>query len=67
MDTLRNLLNNDPTKLAQHVLVEEQTVDHYLLTNWSWNEGRYGIHKSLKELVDTLGQVDIRVACEEPI
>ena len=57
MDTLRNLLNNDPAKLAQHVLVEEQTVDRYLLNNWKWNEGRYGVQKSLRELVDTLNQV----------
>ncbi|KAF8720409.1 hypothetical protein AX14_011006 [Amanita brunnescens Koide BX004] len=56
VDTLRSLLNNDPAKLAQHILVEERTVDHYLLTNWTWNEGRYGVHKNLRELVDTLSQ-----------
>ncbi|KAF8350269.1 hypothetical protein F5887DRAFT_1070462 [Amanita rubescens] len=56
VDALRSLLNNDPAKLTQHILVEEQTVDHYLLTNWRWNEGRYGIHKSLRELIDTLSQ-----------
>lgn len=57
VDTLRNLLNNDSSKLAQHVLVNEQTVDDYLLKGWKWNEGRYGVQKSLRELVDTLSKV----------
>ncbi|PAV21816.1 ATPase V1 complex subunit C [Pyrrhoderma noxium] len=56
VDTLRNLLNNDPQKLGQHTLVEERTVDDYLLRNWKWNEGRYSIEKGLKELVDTLNR-----------
>jgi len=54
VDILRNLLNNDPSKLSQHILVEERPVDEYLLKGWSWNEGRYVLHKSLKEIVDTL-------------
>jgi len=53
---LRNLLNNDPSKLAQHILVEERPVDEYLLNDWSWNEGRYVLHKSLKEIADTLAK-----------
>jgi V-type H+-transporting ATPase subunit C len=57
VDILRNLLNNDPSKLAQHILVEERPIDEYLLNNWSWNEGRYVLHKSLKEIVDTLAKV----------
>lgn len=56
VDILRNLLNNDPAKLAQHILVEERPVDEYLLNCWSWNEGRYVLHKSLKEIVDTLAK-----------
>lgn len=56
VDILRNLLNNDPAKLAQHILVEERPVDEYLLNGWSWNEGRYVLHKSLKEIVDTLAK-----------
>ena len=54
---MRNLLNNDPSKLVQHILVEERPVDEYLLNNWSWNEGRYVLHKNLKEIVDTLAKV----------
>ncbi|KAJ8084271.1 Vacuolar ATP synthase subunit C [Marasmius tenuissimus] len=56
VDTLRNLLNNDPSKLSQHVLVNEQGVDDYILRNWKWNEGRYGVQKSLKEMVETLNK-----------
>lgn len=57
MDTLRNLLNNDPVKLAQHILVDEKTVDDYLLKGWKWNDGRYGVQKSLREIVDTFDKV----------
>lgn len=57
VDILRNLLNNDPSKLAQHILVEERPVDEYLLNDWNWNEGRYVLHKNLKEIVDTLAKV----------
>ncbi|EIM92755.1 ATPase V1 complex subunit C, partial [Stereum hirsutum FP-91666 SS1] len=54
VDTLRNLLNNDPSKLSQHILVNEQSVDEYLLQDWRWNEGRYGVQRGLREMVDVL-------------
>ncbi|TEB39299.1 V-ATPase subunit C family protein [Coprinellus micaceus] len=54
VDTLRNLLNNDPSKLAQHILVDERNVDSYTLGGWKWNEGRYPVQRSLRELVDGL-------------
>lgn len=57
VDTLRNLLNNDPSKLAQHILVNETGVDEYLLGGWKWNEGRYGIQRGLRDLVDVLTKV----------
>ncbi|KAH8120634.1 ATPase, V1 complex, subunit C [Phellopilus nigrolimitatus] len=56
VDTLRNLLNNDPQKLAQHTLVDERTVDSYLLEGWKWNEGQYNVQKSVKEVVDVLNK-----------
>ncbi|KAJ7293344.1 hypothetical protein C8J57DRAFT_23403 [Mycena rebaudengoi] len=56
VDTLRNLLNNDPSKLQQHILVNERTVDDYILKDWKWNEGRYGVQKGLRELVDVLNK-----------
>ncbi|KAJ7492856.1 hypothetical protein FB451DRAFT_1504439 [Mycena latifolia] len=54
VDTLRNLLNNDPSKLTQHILVNEQTVDEYMMKDWKWNEGRYGVQRGLREIVDAL-------------
>ena len=56
VDTLRNLLNNDPSKLSQHILVNERTVDSYLFKGWKWNEGRYGVQRSLREMVDLLNK-----------
>ncbi|KAG1757907.1 ATPase V1 complex subunit C [Suillus lakei] len=56
VDTLRNLLNNDPTKLAQHVLVNEGSVDDYVLRGWKWNDSRYGVQRSLREMVDVLNK-----------
>ncbi|KAF8807186.1 ATPase, V1 complex, subunit C [Phlegmacium glaucopus] len=61
VDTLRNLLNNDPTKLAQHILIDEKAVDAYLLGGWKWKDGRYDIHKSLRDLVDTLNKEMISI------
>lgn len=57
VETLRNLLNNDPSKLAQHVLVSEISADEYLLQGWKWNGGRYGVQRSIRELVDGLNKV----------
>jgi len=57
VDTLRNLLNNDPAKLVQHLLVNEQSVDDYILGGWKWNSGRYGVQRSLREMVDVLNKV----------
>ena len=57
VETLRNLLNNDPAKLEQHILVDEKSVDSYILNGWKWNEGRYDIQKGLRDLVDILNKV----------
>ncbi|KAJ7462610.1 hypothetical protein B0H11DRAFT_1735117 [Mycena galericulata] len=56
VDTLRNLLNNDPSKLNQHILVNEQTVDEYIMKDWKWNDGRYGVQKGLRDIVDALNK-----------
>ncbi|KAJ7357126.1 hypothetical protein B0H14DRAFT_2493863 [Mycena olivaceomarginata] len=56
VDTLRNLVNNDPSKLNQHILVNEQPVDNYIMHDWKWNEGRYGVQRGLRELVDALNK-----------
>jgi V-type H+-transporting ATPase subunit C len=59
VDILRNLLNNDPSKLSQHILVDEHPVDQYTLDGWQWNSGRYVVNRSLKEIVETLNKVHI--------
>ncbi|KXN84787.1 V-type proton ATPase subunit C 1-B [Leucoagaricus sp. SymC.cos] len=56
VDTLRSLLNNDLSKLSHHTLVEERGIDDYLFNDWRWNESRYSIQKSLRDLVDTLNK-----------
>ncbi|KDQ63870.1 hypothetical protein JAAARDRAFT_54060 [Jaapia argillacea MUCL 33604] len=56
VDTLRNLLNNDPNKLSQHILVNENSVDDYLLNNWTWNSGRYGVQRGLQEMAEVLSK-----------
>ena len=55
IDTLRALLNNDESALAQHVLVNEQSLDDYMLS-WSWNTGKYRADRGLRETVDGLGK-----------
>lgn len=57
VDTLRNLLNNDAIRLAQHTLVDERTVDDYLLKGWTWNSSKYGTQRGLRDVVDTLVKV----------
>ena len=57
VDTLRNLLNNDPARLEQHILVNEQSCEEYLLKGWRWNSGKYGINRSLRDIIDTLNKV----------
>lgn len=57
VDTIRNLLNNDPSKMSQHTLINDQTADEYLLSGWRWNEGRYAMNKGLRDIVDILNKV----------
>ena len=57
VDTLRNLLNNDPQRLAQHTLVDDQTPEGYLLTGWKWNAGKYTTNRKLRELIEALAKV----------
>jgi len=54
VETLRNLLNNDPSKLAQHILINDKAVDDYLLKDWHWNDGRYGTQRGLRDMTDVL-------------
>ncbi|KAG8960462.1 Vacuolar ATP synthase subunit C [Tulasnella sp. 419] len=71
VDTLRNLVNNEPSKLAQHILVDERTVDDYLLKGWKWNAGKYQIQRGLRDIVDSLVKVsryeNYRYSVTEPL
>ena len=53
-------LNNDPTKLRQHVLVNDEPVDDYLMRNWHWSEGRYGVQRPLRDMIDVLTKVRLK-------
>lgn len=57
VDTLRNLLNNDPARLEKHILVNEQSCDEYLSKGWRWNAGKYGVNRSLRDIIDALNKV----------
>ena len=59
VDTLRNLLNNDPARLEQHLLVNEHLCEDYLLREWRWNVGKYGLNRNLRDIVDALNKVSI--------
>ncbi|KAI0271528.1 hypothetical protein BC834DRAFT_818069 [Gloeopeniophorella convolvens] len=54
VETLRNLLNNDPSKLNQHIIINDKSVDDYLLKDWHWNEERYGSQRGLRDMTDVL-------------
>jgi len=56
VDTLRNLLNNDPARLEQHLLVNEHLCEDYLLREWRWNVGKYGLNRNLRDIVDALNK-----------
>lgn len=56
VDILRNLLNNDADALSQHIQVNEQAIDDYLL-GWTWNGQRYRTDRSLRDLVESLNKV----------
>ncbi|PWN53907.1 putative VMA5-H+-ATPase V1 domain 42 kd subunit, vacuolar [Violaceomyces palustris] len=55
IETLKALLNNDEKALAQHVLINEQTIDDYML-GWTWNAGKYRTDRGLREIVEVLSK-----------
>jgi V-type H+-transporting ATPase subunit C len=52
-------LNNDAYRLASHTVVDERSVDDYLLRGWTWNSGKYGIARNLRDIVDALVKVRV--------
>ena len=43
--------------MSQHTLVNDRSEDEYLFDGWRWNEGRYAVHRGLRDIVDTLNKV----------
>lgn len=66
VDTLRNLLNNNPTELERHIVVEEKPCDDYLLKGWCWNVGKYGVNRSLRDIIEALNKVLLAISGFEP-
>jgi V-type H+-transporting ATPase subunit C len=64
VDTLRNLVNDESAKLQANLQVDGMSLHDYGLGRgkggWKWNERRFGLQKSLKDLTDTLFKVPIR-------
>uniref|UniRef100_L7JML0 V-type proton ATPase subunit C n=1 Tax=Pyricularia oryzae (strain P131) TaxID=1143193 RepID=L7JML0_PYRO1 len=52
-DSLKNLLDGDEEKVAQHKTVNDKPTDHYI-THFSWNKVRYRADRPLGELIDTM-------------
>ncbi|TLS23288.1 uncharacterized protein PpBr36_05932 [Pyricularia pennisetigena] len=52
-DSLKNLLDGDEDKVAQHKTVNDKPTDHYI-THFSWNKVRYRADRPLGELIDTM-------------
>ncbi|SHO79857.1 Similar to S.cerevisiae protein VMA5 (Subunit C of the V1 peripheral membrane domain of V-ATPase) [Malassezia sympodialis ATCC 42132] len=53
VDTLRALVNDDEEALNEHLLIDGQSVEDYLLS-WHWHNGKYRADKSLNEIVERL-------------
>jgi len=51
---LCNLLHNDPSILAQHILINDKPVNDCLLKDWHWNEERYRTQRRLKDMTEAL-------------
>lgn len=53
VDTLRALVNDDEQALNEHLTIDGQSVEDYLLS-WQWNSGKYRADKSLNEITERL-------------
>ncbi|WFD21104.1 Vacuolar ATP synthase subunit C [Malassezia caprae] len=53
VDTLRALVNDDEQALNEHLTIDGQSVEDYLLS-WHWNSGKYRADKSLNEIIERL-------------
>ncbi|RVX73133.1 hypothetical protein B0A52_02260 [Exophiala mesophila] len=52
-DTLKNILDGDEDKMAQHKSVNDKPLDQYL-KSFSWNKVKYRADRPISELIDLL-------------
>lgn len=57
-ETLRSLLNDDENALAQHCLVNERSIDDYMM-DWAWSTSKYRTDRSIKDVVEALNKVSL--------
>jgi V-type H+-transporting ATPase subunit C len=63
LETLRSLVNDDKTRLAQHARVNDRSAEEYLLPDprgsgsWHWDKGRWGQGGKIVDVLATLVQV----------
>ncbi|WFD40146.1 Vacuolar ATP synthase subunit C [Malassezia japonica] len=55
VDTLRALFNDDDQALNEHLVLDGESVEDYLM-HWQWNAGKYRADRALPELVETLNK-----------
>lgn len=53
VDTLRSLFNDDAHALNEHLVLDGESVEDYLM-HWRWNASKYRADRSLHELLETL-------------
>ncbi|KAL7424719.1 Vacuolar ATP synthase subunit C [Cryptotrichosporon argae] len=62
LDTLRSLVADDKTRLAQHARVNDRPADDYLVpdaggsTGWRWDRSRWGEGGKVSDVVDALSK-----------
>jgi V-type H+-transporting ATPase subunit C len=62
VEILKSLLNNEPTKVSQHIRINDIPEEEYLTgPGWSWNAARYNLQRSLREITDSLSKASFFV------
>lgn len=51
VDALRSLFNDDVQAMNEHMVVEDEGVDDYLL-HWHWNASKYRADRALPDLIE---------------
>lgn len=65
LDTLRSLVSEDKTRLAQHARVNDRATEAYVLPDptgsggWRWDKGRWGDGGKVGDVVTALTEVRV--------